>query len=236
MAKNILKVGAVSKDHLYTKVADAMHTYIKANDLKPGDKLPSEREMAELFGTSRSSVREALRVLENQDMVEVMTGRGVFLKEKPDTEGSVFFSLLKSNFRELHELVSSLEESSIPRAIERGTPVQKQQLLLCAQEMLDLCEQEVYDETMDHNFHLKLAELAGNNTIRQIIDKLRTEVFAEYWSYFDYDRSIWLETVPYHMEVARAVLNNNSHKALEAMVNIHKHSRAVFEKARKKPD
>lgn len=49
------------------------------NNLQPGDKLPSERDMAAMLKTSRNSVREALRILEDRGSIYVKTGSGVFI-------------------------------------------------------------------------------------------------------------------------------------------------------------
>ena len=85
---NPIKVKPIQRDLLYTKIADAIMEYIKENDLKTGDRIPSERELAQEFNTSRNSVREALRVLENNGIIEVKMclyfrkkGRELFLSQ-----------------------------------------------------------------------------------------------------------------------------------------------------------
>lgn len=59
MKKEIALMTPVSKDLLYVKIADAIHGYIRENNLKPGDRLPSERALSQQLGTGRHSVREA---------------------------------------------------------------------------------------------------------------------------------------------------------------------------------
>ena len=53
------------------KISDSIYSYIKINELQPGDKLPSERDMAAMLKTSRNSVREALRILEDRGLIYV---------------------------------------------------------------------------------------------------------------------------------------------------------------------
>ncbi|MCC8109147.1 MAG: GntR family transcriptional regulator, partial [Planctomycetes bacterium] len=113
-----LGIGPISKDLLYIKIVDAIHAHIRRNGLKPGDKLPSEREMAESFQTSRNSVREALRVMENQGMLEVKTGRGTFLRERGDENVSVSIGIIKNNFREIQELTHILDSAWLRKAVE----------------------------------------------------------------------------------------------------------------------
>ncbi len=65
---------------LSQKVAIKIEEAILRKELSPGDKLPSEHELCEQFGVSRTSVREAVRILTTQGIVEVEKGRGIFVK------------------------------------------------------------------------------------------------------------------------------------------------------------
>jgi GntR family transcriptional regulator len=64
------------------RIADAVRTLITAGELAPGDKLPSERELARRFGTARNTAREAIRLLTEEGLVTAQHGRGVFVREK----------------------------------------------------------------------------------------------------------------------------------------------------------
>jgi DNA-binding FadR family transcriptional regulator len=74
----------LKKSHLYEEVADQIKQAVFRGDLKPGDRLPSERELSEAFGVGRPTVREALRRLEMLGLVEINTGiKGCRVRE-PD--------------------------------------------------------------------------------------------------------------------------------------------------------
>jgi GntR family transcriptional regulator len=64
------------------RIADAIRPLITAGELAPGDKLPSERELARRFGTARNTAREAIRLLTEEGLVTAQHGRGVFVREK----------------------------------------------------------------------------------------------------------------------------------------------------------
>ncbi|MGH3853077.1 MAG: GntR family transcriptional regulator [Pseudonocardiaceae bacterium] len=64
------------------RIADAVRALITAGELAPGDKLPSERELARRFGTARNTAREAIRLLTEEALVTARHGRGVFVREK----------------------------------------------------------------------------------------------------------------------------------------------------------
>lgn len=64
------------------RIADAVRALITSGELAPGDKLPSERELARRFGTARNTAREAVRLLTEEGLVTAQHGRGVFVREK----------------------------------------------------------------------------------------------------------------------------------------------------------
>jgi GntR family transcriptional regulator, transcriptional repressor for pyruvate dehydrogenase complex len=76
-------LGPVRKTKVYAEVAAQIQRLIGDGRLKPGDKLPPERELAEIFGVSRSSVRDAIRVLEMQGLVEPRHGDGTLVRKIP---------------------------------------------------------------------------------------------------------------------------------------------------------
>lgn len=69
-----------SKPKVYHGVLEEIRKYIRENHLSPGDKLPSERELAEKLRAGRSSVREALRALELLGLIETRHGEGTYLR------------------------------------------------------------------------------------------------------------------------------------------------------------
>ncbi|MBV9139556.1 MAG: GntR family transcriptional regulator [Pseudonocardiales bacterium] len=64
------------------RIAHAVRALITAGELAPGDKLPSERELAQRFGAARNTAREAIRLLAEEGLVTARHGRGVFVREK----------------------------------------------------------------------------------------------------------------------------------------------------------
>jgi GntR family transcriptional regulator len=64
------------------QIADAVRSLITSGELSPGDKLPSERELARRFNTARNTAREAIRLLTEEGLVTAQHGRGVFVREK----------------------------------------------------------------------------------------------------------------------------------------------------------
>jgi len=67
---------------IYEQIVEQIKAMITEGNLKPGDRLPPEREMADRFGVSRASVREALSALHLVGLVEIKSGEGTFIKQK----------------------------------------------------------------------------------------------------------------------------------------------------------
>src|SRR5712692_8702492 len=74
---------AIKKTRIYEEVVSQVHELLREGRFKAGDQLPSERELAETFKVSRTSVREALRALEAQGLIVSRTGSGNFVAELP---------------------------------------------------------------------------------------------------------------------------------------------------------
>src|SRR5690625_938436 len=66
---------------LYRRVAEELERYISTNKLKPGDRLPSERELAERLEVSRTVIRESLRMLNITGIINIRIGQGAFVGE-----------------------------------------------------------------------------------------------------------------------------------------------------------
>src|SRR5436853_3007688 len=73
----------IKRRKIYAEVACQSHRLIEDGRLKPGDRLPPERDLAETFGVSRTSVRDAIRVLEMRGLVEPRHGEGTIVREVP---------------------------------------------------------------------------------------------------------------------------------------------------------
>src|ERR1700761_4840012 len=66
---------------LYEQIVQQIEQSIVKGDLKPGDQLPAERELAQRFGVSRTAVREAVKALREKGLVEAYSGRGTFITD-----------------------------------------------------------------------------------------------------------------------------------------------------------
>ena len=150
---------------------------IGSGDLLPGSKLPSERELMEMFSVGRSSVREALRALTLLGLVETKQGYGACVTSH--TGSYLGRSITWSSLAGLHtnlEIIEAREviESGVVRKVaERATSDDVELLEQLLADMEDhLSDLSTFAE-MDASFHTTLAEIAGNRLLSQFIVSLR---------------------------------------------------------------
>jgi GntR family transcriptional regulator, transcriptional repressor for pyruvate dehydrogenase complex len=103
------------KQKVYQGVLEEIRKFIEVNDLRPGDKLPSERELSDKLGAGRSSIREALRAMELIGVIETRHGGGTYLsKYRPyhTVELLSTFILSQTTKDELHIVKRLLEKEA----------------------------------------------------------------------------------------------------------------------------
>lgn len=176
-----LLIEPVRRSRIYEHIVEQIRALIREGRWTPGDQIPPERELAERFRVSRTSVREALRALEMQGVIESRQGGGTFVRTT-DTEALVpplAAAILKGR-RELAEVleVRELIEPGIARqAAIRATDehISELEQLLERQRVCVAQGRPFVDE--DTAFHYTLAKAADNHILLRlhnvILDLLR---------------------------------------------------------------
>ena len=96
---------------LYERIVSQIEERIVAGDLKAGDQLPSENELAKQFAVSRTAVREAIKTLSEKRLVEVRPGRGTFITNgMPDAVRHSLGMLMKSGASNGHANLVEVRE------------------------------------------------------------------------------------------------------------------------------
>jgi len=215
---------------LYESVIEQIMDLIKSNELKPGDKLPPERELAEKLSISRGSLREAFRVLESRGLIKSKPGGGRFIREiKKDAfidTKNVILNLEKSSILELLEAREIFEVKIVKFAAERATAeevkVIEEAFSRVSEEGRTEDEKKIESDT---EFHLAIAGASHNfvfiNIIRLHLDLLRG-IREKTQQIPGRREERWRE----HQAILQAIKEHNSKKAGEAML---KHLRNVRE-------
>ncbi len=165
----------VRKDKVYDQVARKLEEFIR-RELKPGDKLPSERELAQSCKVSRSSIRDAMRRLELMGLVEPRQGAGTIVRDpSPDSLVNPLFSALMRKRKHVSELLDvriMIEPAIAMRAAKHINPEQlaRMEAILRRQgEKLQSGESGIEE---DSEFHYTIATAANNSVLLHVIDVL----------------------------------------------------------------
>jgi GntR family transcriptional repressor for pyruvate dehydrogenase complex len=171
----------VKRSRIYEHIVEQIRALIREGRWAPGDQIPPERELAERFRVSRTSVREALRALEMQGVIDSRQGGGTFVRIA-DTEALVppLAAAIMRGRRELAEVleVRELIEPGIARrAAAHATEQHIMQLENLLEEQRGCIEQGRAFVDQDTAFHYTLAKAADNHILLRlhnlILDLLR---------------------------------------------------------------
>src|ERR1700674_2224928 len=168
---------AIQSQRLYEQIVVQIEKRILAGELKLGDHLPSERELAEQFGVSRTAVREAVRALHEKGLLEAHPGRGTFITDGASRamRRSVDQVLRMDHPEGAASLVEVREILEPEIAALAAVRAEEQHLAMMreAVRVMDVArsDPEAFIEA-DLDFHLSLAEAAGNPLILSLIDSI----------------------------------------------------------------
>ena len=161
-----------SQQRLYVRVAQRIAELVANGEVKPGEKLPAERRLAEMLQVSRPTIREAMIALEVSGLIDVRTGSGIYVTQQGhpqritlDDEGIGPFELL--------ELRLILEPEASALAAERITDSQLAALQEIFEEMRKFAGTPRIEE-VDARFHVAIAEATENAAITQAVQWLWT--------------------------------------------------------------
>ena len=219
-----VKLQPIVKKSLYVQISDAIYSYIRTNQLQPGDKLPSEREMAKILGTSRNSLREGLHILENKGLLEIKSGSGTFIKNPYGSSNKISLHLNGCTKEEIFQLQTALEHQMLKNVFSKANAEEKKELMDRATEMSILAGNNVYSHAVDTYFHNKIYEIAGNSAIRQLLDSIRAIRFNSNEENVSDNNSVWLASVKDHYAMAQAIVDHDEAAALTALDRILKYS------------
>lgn len=165
-----MKFEAIKMDRLYVKVANQLSRLITEGHIKPGERFPPERELAERLGVSRPTIREAMIALELSGLIEIRTGSGIYaLNIKPTRlklgdQGVGPFQILEARLL--------IEPEACALAAMRITDEELEKLKAAYRDMEKEDKEENMAEAADWSFHCIIAEACQNSAIYEVVDWL----------------------------------------------------------------
>lgn len=164
------------------EAAQAVTSAIAAGRVRPGDKLPPERELSAILGISRASLRDALKMLSGMGVVQIRRSDGVFvsgLRETPASSRKKDNALLlqRGSTAELFELREVLETQAAGWAAVRASAEDLNEMQELQAEMESKAQQgslsSLEARRFDSKLHRLIARSTGNSVLLQVMDNLR---------------------------------------------------------------
>jgi GntR family transcriptional regulator, transcriptional repressor for pyruvate dehydrogenase complex len=217
----------ITQTRAYQVVIDQLEKAILSGKLKPGQRLPNERELTTSLGTSRRTLREAFRVLEQKGLIEVKLGSkgGTFVADQVQERLGETLSLLVQqqsvSYEELAEFRASTEGTVAALSAKRAT---EEDFALIGRRILEveaLMEEDILDiqafVEKEMKLHQTLAQICGNRmyalTVKTVHDLLLRPAFLKDKIDSPYIR----DTVENWKKILAAMEKRNSNKAREMM-------------------
>lgn len=204
------------------KVSDKVKALIQNmifSEMKPGDKLPTEAMLSELFGASRSSIREALQALESARIVE-KRNNGTFVTSQLEecfvNPLSIMIQLSMVGLPELLELRQILESEAAGYAAVRATDAQVQELenIAWLMQKPNITIEEYIN--LDVEFHLAVSDACDNTALSQLIKDVNTVLRRHFPKACTLEFAL-SSAIPCMAGLAKAIKERNQEEATRCM-------------------
>lgn len=214
---------------LAEQVAERLKSYILHKKLKPGDKLPTETTLAGEMNVARSTVREAIKRLESQNILTVRHGAGSFVADNPgQTEDPLGFAFFEDKLKlaeDLMEIRSIIEPAIAELAARHATEedIAEMEQLYATMEAHILNGEDYLEE--DLAFHNAIARSSGNQVVPKLSPIICTAVdlFTK-----GTHRKLLQETLDTHRAVLEGIKSHDSTAARDAMLLHLSYNRSYF--------
>ncbi len=210
-------------NRIYQNVVDQIQEAILSGQVEPGEMLPSEMKLKEMFQTSRGTIREALRVLEQKGLIEVKIGVGGGATVKPldTTVMSESLDLLlqykKVSIDHLAEFRESVEGIVAALAAERATPEgieRLQELLAKGQEILSKRTPDWKQFLkIDVELHIVIAEISLNPVFIAVLHMIHEKLLVNFDQFSFRKKEVLEENYQSLCDLVEAIKNREADKA-----------------------
>lgn len=219
----------IQKISLQSEIIKCIQSHIRENDLSSGDKLPSQGEMSEIIGVSRTCLREAIKTLEAQGVLEVRNGKGVYVGPNYGSDViqvSISFHKKKEYFLDTLEVRSILEREILKMVVHRITDEEIAQLGRMTDILMEKYRKKEDKAEEDKQFHNMIYSCCHNDVMVRIMHSIMV-----FWNDPLDIVDAFEDGMPYHQKLYEAIANRDLKGALLANDEIIKDIRRDLEAA-----
>ena len=213
------QITPIKKVNVGEQVFEQLKTLLVQGRWRQGEKLPSENELAEQFGVSRITVRQALQKLSALGLIETRLGEGSFVREvQPgDSMNALIPAVYLSGdtMEQVLEFRDIIEVSSVSLAVRRAQPEDTKQLRSILEEMENSVGDALRFSELDLEFHLQLGRMTGNDLVvktQAILYPTLREAMNEIVQLTGYEPGIY-----YHTRLVKSVELRDEASAVKLM-------------------
>lgn len=200
------------------QIADKLREMIIQEEMKTGSKLPAEAELMARFGVSRSTVREAVKILQTEHIVDIRQGQGTFLCAMPGLAQDP----LGLRFADQEELIAQLLETRLliePGVAALAAQRRKEEDLAAMKVLLDKMDSAYLhgeDYTpYDFEFHSIIARCTGNDVVGRLLPTIHESIQAGYHHTSRVEGS-YQRASQCHLDMYRGIMDHDSARASQA--------------------
>lgn len=220
--------GIIEKKNYSEQVFDHLFNEIKSGRMKPGDRLPNERDLSQDLGVSRPSLREALRAMTQLGLVTTRHGGGTYINNYDDVylmSILQFISVISDDLLvDLIQVRKTLEAEATRLAAVNATDEDLQKIEAVAQERAALCLRYQDDlkpvredlNTLDYEFHKQIAEASKNKVITAFITSIHA-TFTEHQNRVAAKAGIAQSVNEKHIDIVNALKKRDADLARKTM-------------------
>lgn len=206
---------------LSQKIVSQVTEAIIKGELKIGDRIPPERDLANTFGVSRTAIRDAIKILSGRGVLDVKHGVGIFVAESVKKEYGMDFA--GEQLRDLFEIRKTLETQAAAWAADRADSDYVSRLRTIVDEAKEHSSNLQVLAEKDAQFHMMIAEASKNLLIVKIMWTLLDTLEESRTKALTIPNRA-LASLSEHEQVLKAIAEHNQERARESM---HKHLDSV---------
>lgn len=210
------------KKKILDEVYDQLLSLISNGKLKPGEKLPPERDLARYLKVSRQSIREALKKAESKGLIKVRQGEGAFiLSAASDLMESPFLTMMTEEVGKIYEFIEIrkvIEVWCAKKAAEFTTAKELKNMEKALSEMEKLIDSREILGKPDIDFHIAIAEASHNTLMVHMMTTIK-QIFLSMFKISNFTRRPGKNRIliKHHQEIYKAIENKNPKLAAQKM-------------------
>ncbi len=218
-----LKVQKLGENRRFHHVVDQLQEAILSGDLKPGDGLPSEMKLKEMFETGRGTIREALRMLEQKGLIDIRVGAGggIFVRdmgiEKITEHLKMLIQFKKVNVTHITTFREGVEGSVAALAAEKAN---KEDVEVLRSSLSEIKKLMTRDNSYWHRFididieiHLTIAKIAANPIYEAVIEMIHQDILGSTAHFSEKNQKVLQQNYEDLKGIVDAIAAKDSEKA-----------------------